>query len=460
MELLIIPSITAILALTCEMIDKPKAAWSVTLLGLIATLVALALTWGETESYFSNMFVIDAYSQAFIGVIVFIALLLVLLGQRFLQSYEVHHPEVYALLLFSLVGGIAMLGFGNLTMLFLGLELLSIPMYVLAGSDKRNLLSNEASLKYFLMGAFASSFLLFGITLIYGASGTFDLVELSRYVGANTTSLPALFSAGIVLLLIAFSFKVSAAPFHFWAPDVYDGSPTMVTMFMATIVKIAAFGTFLKLFSLAFFPIAPSYALILAVLAALTMTVGNLSAIFQNSFKRMMAYSGVAHAGYLLLGLLVANKAANSAVLFYGMSYGIATITAFSVLLLVYYSTNSEDSEAFKGLAKRNPLLAIAATIAMLSLAGIPPTAGFFGKYYLFSLTIGSGYVWLAVVGILNSLISVYYYLRIVIYMYTGEDKNTEALEIPRLYSLVIGICTILAVLFGLMPSLLMDILG
>ncbi|MEY4926052.1 MAG: hypothetical protein RI894_488, partial [Bacteroidota bacterium] len=400
------------------------------------------------------------YTQAFLGVVLVIAFLLVLLADKFLKTYDVHTPEVFALMLFSLAGSVAMLGFGNLAMLFLGVELLSIPMYILAGSDKRNLLSNEASLKYFLMGAFASAFLLFGIALIYGASGTFDLAELGQYVQANTTSLPAMFLAGIVLIIIAFGFKVSAAPFHFWAPDVYDGAPTIVTMFMATIVKIAAFGTFLKLFMTAFAPIAGSYSLVLAALSAMTMTIGNLSAIFQNSFKRMMAYSGVAHAGYLLLGLLVATKAASSAVLFYGLSYGVATVAAFAVLLLVFYKTDSEDTDAFKGLATKNPLLAIAATISMLSLAGIPPTAGFFGKYYLFSLTINSGYTWLAVIGILNSLISVYYYLRVVIFMYTGQPKDDKALEIPVLYSLVIGICTLLAIVFGLAPSLLMDVLG
>ncbi len=460
MEILIILSATAILTLACEMIDKPKMAWGVTLAGLVAALVALGATWGETESYYSNMLVINPYAQAFIGVILVIALLLVLLGERFFQTYEVHRPEAYALMLFSLAGGVAMIGFGNLAMLFLGVELLSIPMYVLAGSDKRNLLSNEASLKYFLMGAFASGFLLFGITLVYGASGTFDLATLATYASTNTPALPNLFLAGIVLIIIAFGFKVSAAPFHFWAPDVYDGSPTLVTMFMATIVKIAAFATFLKLFSVAFAPVSVSYSLVLAVLAAMTMTIGNLSAIFQSSFKRMMAYSGVAHAGYLLLGLLVASKAASSAVLFYGMGYGIATVSAFAILLLLYYKNDSEESEIFKGLAQKNPVLAIAATIAMLSLAGIPGTAGFFGKYYLFSLTIGSGYMWLAVIGILNSLISVYYYLRIVIYMYASKSKDDKSLEIPAIYSIVIAICTFLTIAFGLLPSILMNVLG
>jgi NADH-quinone oxidoreductase subunit N len=340
--------------------------------------------------------------------------------------------------------------------------LLSIPMYVLAGSDKQNLLSNEAALKYFMMGAFASGFLLFGIAMVYGATGSFDLYQIGAFAaeGMAKGGLPSLFLAGIVMLIIAMAFKVSAAPLHFWAPDVYDGSPSLVTMFMATVVKIAAFGAFMKLFSVAFGPAAGSFAAVLGVLAVLTMTVGNFSAIYQQSFKRMMAYSGVAHAGYLLLGLLVATVQASSAVLFYGVGYAVATVSAFTVMLLVYYATDSENVTAFKGLGKKQPLLAAVMTIALLSLAGIPGTAGFFGKYYLFSLTIQKGYMFLAVIGILNSLVSVVYYLRTIITMYADAPDNDTPLEIPLTYKIVLAITTLTTLALGIVPGLLMKLLG
>jgi NADH-quinone oxidoreductase subunit N len=391
-----------------------------------------------------------------------VAALLVLLSGRFFQTYEVNRSESYALMLFSLAGAVAMLNFGNLVMLFLGIELLSIPMYVLAGSDKQNLLSNEAALKYFMMGAFASGFLLFGIAMVYGASGTFDLAEIGKFAtnGMATGGLPALFLAGIVMLIIAMAFKVSAAPLHFWAPDVYDGSPTLVTMFMATVVKIAAFGAFLKLFIVAFGTAAYSFEAVLAIISVITMTVGNFGAMLQKSFKRMMAYSGVAHAGYLLLGLFVATAQAGSAVLFYGVGYAVATISAFTVMLLVYYSTDSEETTAFKGLAKKQPLLALVMTIALISLAGIPPLAGFFGKYYLFSLTIQKGYLFLAIIGILNSLLSIVYYFRTIITMYADAPDNDTVLEIPMTYKIVLAITTATTIVLGLAPRLLMGLLG
>lgn len=355
-----------------------------------------------------------------------------------------------------------MLNFGNLVMLFLGVELLSIPMYVLAGSDKQNLLSNEAALKYFLMGAFASGFLLFGIAMIYGASGTFDLAQIGAFANAGMASgnLPSLFLAGIVMLIIAMAFKVSAAPLHFWAPDVYDGSPTLVTMFMATVVKIAAFGAFMKLFMVAFGAASASYISVLAIISVVTMTVGNFGALYQQSFKRMMAYSGVAHAGYLLLGLFVATLQAGSALLFYGLGYAVATISAFTIMLLVYYGTDSENVSAFKGLGKKHPMLALIMTVALLSLAGIPPMAGFFGKYYLFSLTIQKGYLFLAVIGILNSLVSIVYYFRTIITMYADVPDNDTPLEIPTTYKIVLAITTTISLLLGIAPDLLARLLG
>jgi NADH-quinone oxidoreductase subunit N len=462
MNTLLSISAFSILSLASELFGFRKQAVWLVFGGLLLSLGLCVAEWGSSASYYSNMLVMDNPGRAFSAVILGIAALLVLLSGRFFQTYEVNRSESYALMLFSLAGAVAMLNFGNLVMLFLGVELLSIPMYVLAGSDKQNLLSNEAALKYFMMGAFASGFLLFGIAMVYGATGSFDLYQIGAFAaeGMAKGGLPSLFLAGIVMLIIAMAFKVSAAPLHFWAPDVYDGSPSLVTMFMATVVKIAAFGAFMKLFSVAFGPAAASFAAVLGVLAVLTMTVGNFSAIYQQSFKRMMAYSGVAHAGYLLLGLLVATVQAGSAVLFYGVGYAVATVSAFTVMLLVYYATDSENVTAFKGLGKKQPLLATVMTIALLSLAGIPGTAGFFGKYYLFSLTIQKGYMFLAVIGILNSLVSVVYYLRTIITMYADAPDNDTPLEIPLTYKIVLAITTLTTLALGIVPGLLMELLG
>ena len=457
---LILLTIFAIISLTTEMLGMRKAATWTTLVGLLAAIGVNVYEWGATDAIFSNMMITDNFARAFSTVLFGIAAILVLVSPRFFETYPTNRPENYALMLFSLVGGVMMLAFGNLSMLFLGVEMLSIPMYVLAGSDKQNLLSNEASLKYFLMGAFASAFLLFGIALVYGASGTFDLTLLSKYTTTNAATLPPIFLTGILMIIVAMAFKVSAVPLHFWAPDVYDGSPTLITMFMATIVKIAAFGTFLKLFVIGFSGAMPQYIGVLAAIAAITMCVGNFSALFQSSFKRMMAFSGVAHAGYLMIGILIASASAYSAVLYYSIGYAAATVSAFSVLLLLTFRSHNEEGEAFKGLAKKHPVLAAVATIAMLSLAGIPPTAGFVGKYSLFVLAIQNGYVWLAVIGILNSLISVMYYLRIVVYMYTGDAPDDKALEIPLAYKIGLFITTSITLLFGLMPDLLAKLLG
>lgn len=462
MNTLLSISAFSILSLASELFGFRKQTVWLVFFGLLLSLGLCVAEWGGAMPFYSNMLVMDNFGRAFSAVVLGVAALLVLLSGRFFQTYEVNRSESYALMLFSLAGAVAMLNFGNLVMLFLGVELLSIPMYVLAGSDKQNLLSNEAALKYFLMGAFASGFLLFGIAMIYGASGTFDLAQIGAFANAGMASgnLPSLFLAGIVMLIIAMAFKVSAAPLHFWAPDVYDGSPTLVTMFMATVVKIAAFGAFMKLFMVAFGAASASYISVLAIISVVTMTVGNFGALYQQSFKRMMAYSGVAHAGYLLLGLFVATLQAGSALLFYGLGYAVATISAFTIMLLVYYGTDSENVSAFKGLGKKHPMLALIMTVALLSLAGIPPMAGFFGKYYLFSLTIQKGYLFLAVIGILNSLVSIVYYFRTIITMYADVPDNDTPLEIPTTYKIVLAITTTISLLLGIAPDLLARLLG
>ena len=457
MTALISIAITSLLSLGSEMLGLRKLAVWVVLLGLLASAVLAGTDWGMGAGYFSNMLVLDNTAVVFNVCLISLTAVFVLLSRRFFDTYEIHRPEAYALLLFSLAGAVSLASYGNLVMLFLGVEMMSIPMYVMAGSDKRNLYSHEASLKYFIMGAFASGFLLFGIALLYGASGTFDLNDLANYT-QQTPQLPLLFDAGIMLVIVAMLFKISAFPMHFWAPDVYDGSPTIVTMFMTTVVKAAAFVGFMRLFHTALLPALPHFGGLLAVIAALTMCVGNLSAVFQTSIKRVLAYSGIAHAGYLMMALISVSPAANSAVLFYGVAYCLASLTAFSVLLVLYYATDREDGSLYNGLARRDPMLAFAATIALLSLAGIPPTAGFFGKYFLFTQTIET-YPWLTVVAVVNSLISVFYYFRLIVNMYARKPETDAPLTISFSYRFIILLAVAATLILGLFPDLLAHLL-
>jgi NADH-quinone oxidoreductase subunit N len=367
--------------------------------------------------------------------------------------------DLYALFIFALTGGLLMTSFSNLVMLFLGIEILSIPLYVLAGSRRADLASNEAALKYFLMGAFATGFLLFGIALVYGASGTFDMAGIAAYA-QNAKEIPDFFYIGIVLLIVALLFKVSAAPFHFWAPDVYQGSPVLVTTFMSTVVKIAAFAAFLRLFNYCFTPLSGYYEIILTAAAVATLLIGNITALYQQSVKRMLAYSGISHAGYLLIALVVMGASAQSVVFFYSAAYAAASLIAFAVLTAVMENKDGRESfECFKGLAKNNPLLALCMSVAMLSLAGIPPLAGFFGKYFLFATAIKDGYLWLVLVAIFNSLISLYYYLRVIVNMYSTSDEDTPAFT--RNYTLIALLIILLAVnlTLGFYPDLLMGLL-
>lgn len=358
------------------------------------------------------------------------------------------------LILFSLCGALCLFSFTNLTMLFLGIEILSIPLYVLAGSRRDNPASNEAAIKYFLMGAFATGILLFGTALVYGATATFDLHKISEVVAAGSFSKPLLFT-GITLMLVGMCFKVGAVPFHFWSPDVYEGSPSLVTAYMATVVKTAGFAAFYKLFAIGFAGAAAFWSPGVAVLAALTMILANTTALFQNSFKRMMAYSSISHTGYLMLGLLgMAGMASSGAILLYTLTYSVATICAFSIFILVSEQSGSDHFAAFEGLGKRNPLLAAVMAVAILSLAGIPPTAGFFGKYFLFAQAFEK-YPWLVVIAVLNSAVSIYYYFRVIIAMYFHEPSR-ESIVVPVGYRWVMVAGLMLIALLCAVPGVVL----
>ncbi|AEI48729.1 NADH-quinone oxidoreductase subunit N [Runella slithyformis] len=431
-----------------------------TLFILAIVLVANFLHWNDVPSlYFKNMLFENKLTMAFSGIVILSAFLIVALTRGFVDDESAQPAEYYTLMLFSLVGAVMMIGFENLIMLFVGVEILSVSMYILTGSDKKNLRSNEAALKYFLMGAFATGIMLFGMALLYGATGSFNLTAIKVYV--LTSSAPSsMLYVGLLMLLIGMLFKVSAAPFHFWTPDVYDGAPTIFTTYMSTIVKTAGFAAIYRLLSGSFSGIYSFWWLTLAAITVLTLLAGNVTAVYQQSFKRMMAYSSVSHAGYLLLSLTALTNQSQSAIVFYSLAYSVATISAFGVLMVVAKETGvrsfegAENFEAFNGLGKKNPLLAFVLTVSMLSLAGIPLTAGFWGKFFVFSNAADRGLTWILVIAILMSTVGIYYYFKAIIATYM-RDGELSAIKVAPFYRLVLIATTIITLIFGLLPDLL-----
>ncbi|MFY0252386.1 NADH-quinone oxidoreductase subunit N [Chitinophaga sp. 30R24] len=371
-------------------------------------------------------------------------------GSEFEKVGEQHVADYFALIFFILSGITLAATFSNLLMLFLAIEIMSIPQYILAGADKKSLKSNEASLKYFLMGAFSTGILLMGITLIYGAAGSFEISAL----GLGVTTIHPLALCGIILIVFALSFKVSAAPFHFWTPDVYDGSPTVFTAFMSTVVKAGAFVAFLRMFHTSFAggSISQHWSLILAIITAATLIVGNFSAVFQQSVKRMMAYSSIAQAGFMLFAVIAMNNMGTQGIILYSAAYSIATIGVFAVLMKLKDYT----FEGFNGLARKQPLLAAATAIFLFSLAGIPITAGFFAKYFVLSAAIQQGHLlWLVIVAVLCAAISVYYYFRVIIAMYF-KSGDPEVVPVSGGFKATLVLAIALVLLLGLFPNLLL----
>lgn len=409
-------------------------------------------TPGGLNGLYAGMMQFDGYALAFsLAALVATALILGLTGWGFRQLNDTLGDN-YGLILFSVCGALCLFSFTNITMLFLGIEILSIPLYVLAGSRRSELSSNEAALKYFLMGSFATGIFLFGTALVYGATGSFDLTVISSAIADGRHS-AGMLHTGILLILVGLSFKVSAVPFHFWAPDVYTGSPNLVTAFMATVVKTAGFAALYRLFALGFGPAIDFWAVPVAAIAALTMTVANLTALFQQTFKRMMAYSSISHAGYLLLAVLAAGKAGSAgAILLYVLSYSVATICAFGCYIAVSEPNVDDNISAFNGLSKKNGFLAAVMAISMLSLAGIPPTAGFFGKYFVFTAAFEQ-YPWLVVLAVINSAISIYYYFKVVIAMYFSREENAYEVTVPAGVRWVALACLLLIALLTVAPG-------
>jgi NADH-quinone oxidoreductase subunit N len=458
MNALITLSVLAILVLYLGLYKAKNALLPVTLIGLAASLVLSVLEWNSgAQPIYSGMMLFDNFAVAFTSICVFSTMLILMISKDYFDRISEHVAEYYAIILFSLAGMLVMVSFHNLSMLFIGIEIMSVSLYILAGIRKNDFKSNEAALKYFLMGAFSTGFLLFGITLIYGATGTFDLAAIRDYVIANPTGISPLFYSGIILLIIGLSFKVGAAPFHFWAPDVYEGSPTLITAFMSTVVKTAGFAAFLRLFMMCFAPLHDFWMPALLLISVITLFIGNVTALYQNSFKRMLAFSSISHVGYMLFAIIALGATSANAVFLYATAYSIASIIAFAVLILVKRETGSDNFESFNGLAKKNPFMAFTLTVAMLSLAGIPLTAGFIGKFMMFSTALTEYHVWLVVLAVVNAVIGIFYYLRVIVSMYFRDMERNE-IQSPFYFNFVLGFSALVTVIVGVYPGFISNL--
>ncbi|OGP82339.1 MAG: NADH-quinone oxidoreductase subunit N, partial [Deltaproteobacteria bacterium RBG_16_58_17] len=388
---------------------------AVALTGAGLAMIFTCTLWDGSASIFNNLYTIDNFGTFFKGLALIVSLLVTLLSLRYVEREEIVKGEYYSLLLFGVLGMMIMVSSTNFITIFIGLEVMSIAIYVLCGLLSGNPRSVEASLKYFLLGAFATAFLLYGMALIYATTGSLDIREIADYVASGNFKQTPMFMIGLAMLIVGFGFKTASVPFHMWTPDVYQGAPTSITAYMATGVKAVAFGAFLRVFYTAFLPFIGEWSGILWLIAVATMTLGNITALVQDDVKRMLAYSSIAHAGYILIAFVIGDQFSSSGILFYVLVYTFMNIGAFTVVILLGQKDRENTGiESYAGLAGRHPLIALSMAIFLLSLAGMPPLAGFMGKFYILSAAIKAKYYWLAVIGVLNSVVAVYYYLRVI----------------------------------------------
>ncbi len=456
MNILLAVTGLGIICLALEILNLRKVIVPFTVAGLLAALGLTAAEFGSSESYYDNMIVTDKFSYGFSGLFIVLTIFLVAMGHDFYQKQQTKISDFVAIKLFLLAGSIAMVTFGNLSMFFLGIEVLSIALYVLAASNRLNIRSNEAGMKYFLMGSFASGIILFGICLIYGATGSFDVAEIHEL--SRSGLIPGWFFIGLAMLIIGMLFKVAAAPFHFWAPDVYEGSPALTTATMSTLSKVVAMAALFKLLNglNAYTP--EALKIVIAIVSAASMTIGNVMALRQDNVKRMLAFSGISHAGYMLM-VLLAVESTGGVLLYYSSAYALAGIAAFAVILYVCKDRESENVTFFNGLGRTNPLMAAILTASLISMAGIPIFAGFFAKFILFHQTIESGFLAIVIIAVVNSIISVGYYFKLILAMYT-KDNESERASVPSVFYGVAVVSIVINLVIGIFPSLVIDLLG
>jgi NADH-quinone oxidoreductase subunit N len=450
MNALLLSGLMGVVMMFSGLLLKKQAAVRNLAIGGLAVIVLSTITemYGKVfwNVNLNGMMQFDRFALLFITIALVSTLLYFLLSARDMEKIGINYAEYFALIFFIICGITLVSSFKSLLILFLGIEIISIPLYILTGSDKRNLKSNEASLKYFLLGAFSTGLMLMGIALVYGATGSFDTASII------VTGKPGLLlTAGMLFLLFSMSFKVSAAPFHFWTPDVYDGAPTVFTSFMATIVKSAAFIGFIRLFDDGFSGLQPQWKLLVAIMIAATLFIGNLTAIFQQSVKRMLAYSSIAQAGFMMLALLAMNTTAKEGILLYTSAYSLATIGIFAILIKL----SDYTFDGFNGFAKHHPLLAATNTVFLLSLAGIPLTAGFISKFYMLKAAIESGqYIWLVITALIMAAISIYYYFRVIQAMYF-KDGPAQIINVTPVFKYTLVVLAALIIILGVFPGLL-----
>ena len=457
----LIIALTLLIVLVFDLFDsisKTVLGWMTIVGAGIALWVSIQMHQaGTVGTQFSEMFKVDNFSLFFNIIFLVSTILVALISISYLGGGDRKQGPYYLLILLATLGMMLMAAGNELIIVFLGLELMSLSLYVLAGYFRESPASSEAGMKYLLLGAFASAFFLYGIALIYGGAGTTSVPAIAEAIASPNKS--PLLLAGMFLLIVGFGFKVAIVPFHQWAPDVYEGAPTTIAAFISAGPKAAGFAAFLRIFMEALPNLQVEWSGVIILLAMLTMTVGNVIAIAQTNIKRMLAYSSIAHAGYILIGLAAANSEGISSAMLYLLVYCVMNIGAFGAVILA----KTADGESlmisdYAGLGLRKPLLAMFMTIMLLSLAGFPPTAGFVGKFYIFKSAVQAGHIWLVIIGAVNTAISAFYYLRVVVTMYMREPE--EELEFsPYSSTLVIGliIAAIGVLLIGILPSLMLN---
>tara|TARA_B100000686_G_C16789156_1_gene977378 strand:- start:371 stop:1804 length:1434 start_codon:yes stop_codon:yes gene_type:complete len=395
----------------------------VSLMGLLATAVSAFAKTHVPAYSFNGSYIVDNLSIFFVIIFTVSSALAILLSSHYNDQTGIKNGEYYSIILFSTVGMIVLSSAVDLILIFLGIEIVSISLYVLSGIRRNDMRSNEAALKYFLLGAFATGFLLYGMSLIYGTTGSTNLNAIMESINANKESINPFMTLGVTLFIIGFGFKVAAAPFHMWAPDVYQGAPTPVTAFMAVGPKAASFAAFFRVFCTA----VPedTWSILVSILAILSMTLGNLGAIMQTNIKRLLAFSSISHAGYILIALVAKNSLGNASLLFYMLSYAFMTFGIFGIIIILGCKGEENlEIENYSGLGFKQPALALCMTVFLLSLGGMPPLAGFVGKFYIFSAALQEGHLALVIIAALNSVVSFYYYLKVIVYMYMKDAKK------------------------------------
>ena len=430
------------------------------IIGLVGAAVSAGFLWDSNAASF-GVIVADNFGIFVTCTLIVVGILTIMFSSQVLHISDVPKGDYYALVLFSIAGMVMMAMANDLLVVFVALEILSLAVYVLTAIQRDDPKAVEASFKYFLLGAFSSAFFLYGIAFTYGITGSTRLDRVGAYLAAQSMTDNPLILVALGLLLVGFAFKISAVPFHMWTPDAYEGAPAIVTGFMSTGVKAAAFAAFARVFLSSFEPFSADWAPVIWVLAAATMILGTVVGVAQSNLKRMLAYSSIAHGGYLLVGLVAANQVGKAAILFYLLAYAVTNLAAFGVIAMLGSKDKANDElRDYASLWHTHPALAALMTVCLLSLGGLPPTAGFIGKWYIFQAAVGAGYYGLAIIGVLTSVISVFFYLRVVVMMYMSERDRALAPPSPitAMGMAALTVAIVLIFYLGILPTPVLDL--